>query len=508
MNPTQSIMTHWLAQMSLSVTSLQAGVDVIEVARPLEAMVKALNGHPDLERVMAPMGQFYESHPHPYLGASRKDLARAFAGSLRGVSQKSPVGEPARLVSDQLLRSLSVFLGEAALPEPAQAMQASLDEAAHLRAQAGDVGHDLGHQLGAVQALVSDIQGYLERGGGLDNALQEQFGEVGSFLDLAIGTTRELRLDVSAKNKEPLGLALLLSPLRVRSHMGRDCVLTIEHAPKMWHVMGHRVSLARVMTNLMKNAREAMAGQETKRFVVKTENVSLTPQSVENLGWWTGAQPLPVDYVRASFRDNGCGIVENNLSRIFGDFSSKPEESGLKRGHGLSVCRSLIEDHGGFIEVRSEIGVGTEFSLYLPRVLSVASMPRIQTMLPCAPESGLILVVDDDTVMQKVIGFCLQREGYDRYLLAKSAEEGLELFRQHRSSLSAAIVDHQMPGMSGLDLVSEILKIDPKFRFVLASANPQLEVLEEGRFDPRQVSFLTKPFRFGELGEVLRQLIS
>lgn len=429
------------------------------------------------------------------------------SGTLRIVAQNAVQGDSIRLTADHLIQSLSVLMGGAPVPTAAESMQEGAELAALIRSQAGDIAHDLGGQLGGVQWMLMEAQRISEERGLLQDDLAALFAEMRDCLDLSAGTLTEFRLDLGAKKREPLGLVSLLTVTKIRSQLGRDCALTIDHQQRPWLVVGHRISLARVMTNFIKNAREAMAGREEKRFSVTTRNVSLSSEDIRVLGRHAGCLPLPADYVRISFQDNGSGISTTNLEKLFQEkFTTKSDPHGPKRGHGLAVSCRIIQSHGGFIEVLSREGAGTRFNIYLPRARSIASMAKVSEVSTVGA-GHTILVVDDDPTMIKVIRAILLKSGYSGVLTAANAREARCLFESHSLSIGTAIIDHQMPDEDGMSLAQALMAKSPQLRVLFSSADPTLRDLHEKKFERRKVTFFPKPFAFEELGPAVQELI-
>jgi CheY-like chemotaxis protein len=235
----------------------------------------------------------------------------------------------------------------------------------------------------------------------------------------------------------------------------------------------------RVLLNLCLNARDAMPEGGTLR-------VSIEPDAE--------------DAVVLSVSDEGAGIVEADLARIFDPFFST-KDTGT--GMGLAVAAGIVSAHGGTIIAESERGRGTTMKVRLPRA-SDDEPPRRATPVPPAG-AGLVLIAEDEPLVRAQIVRMLESGGYS-VLQAENGAQALELYREHQSEVSAVVLDVLMPVLDGWQTFVELERIDPEVR-VLLSTGYGGEALPAD-FAKRGVRKLSKPYKasalLNEIGELLK----
>lgn len=255
--------------------------------------------------------------------------------------------------------------------------------------------------------------------------------------------------------------------------------------------------------NIVINAHEAMAGEGTIK--VDCENVTIGENDVLTL--------KSGKYVKISITDQGTGIPEENLAKIFDPyFSTKEmgEEKGM--GLGLSSCHSIVENHNGLITVESEFGVGTILSIYLPASdKEIAEPEPVRKPIPEKPVTvkGKVLLMDDEKMIRDYALPILSQLGYD----AEVCSDGAEAIEQYKKAMEsdepfdAVILDlTNQPGMGGKEAVKKLLEIDPDVKGIVSTGYSKDMVVD--RF--REYGFsgvLIKPYTVGELGKVLSEVL-
>ncbi|MEI6500819.1 MAG: ATP-binding protein [Armatimonadota bacterium] len=233
-----------------------------------------------------------------------------------------------------------------------------------------------------------------------------------------------------------------------REFSTRGMDVEIKQSPLPLRVQGNRAELGQVLINLVLNAQQAMEGGVNKHLTIDT-------------GVREGR-------VFISIADTGHGINPENLPRLFDPFFTTKGAAGSwsqeraaadahlpGRGLGLSVAQAIVQEHGGDIEVESEVGCGTRFTVWLPPL----DLAETQTVEPTAfvqPDKGRIMIADDEDAVRDVCRELLEKLGYE-VAEARGGAEALELLAKGRFSL--VLVDLQMPDMPGLELVRRINEI-------------------------------------------------
>ena len=261
-------------------------------------------------------------------------------------------------------------------------------------------------------------------------------------------------LEIVPLVKESLKLLRVSIPTVIEIHeeIPRDSG-TIIFEPSLMH---------QVLMNLYTNAAQAMRGTGGV-LEVKIANLSLSDEDAfdyENLS--------PGEYVKLSVSDTGVGIPAEVLERIFDPFFTT-RDTGEGTGMGLAVVQSAIMNHGGVVEVHSEVGKGTRFDLFFPRVRRIGRKPPDLSDIPMGSGEQVLFVDDDELVVQSGKSI-LKRLGY-RVEAESSCKEALAAFRRHPDEYDLVITDMSMPQMTGFMLAEEMLKVRPDIPIILFSGH-------------------------------------
>ncbi len=283
----------------------------------------------------------------------------------------------------------------------------------------------------------------------------------------------------------------------------------------LWIVYGDATQLQQVLLNLCVNARDAMpAGGSLK---IKGENVwlgetgdslresnSLIPPGTQQA---LSAHPdaKPGSYVLLTVSDTGTGIAPDLLEEIFEPFfTTKPIGQGT--GLGLSTVRAIVNSHGGFIQVESELGKGTRFKIYLPaEATAQVQLDEREAEELLSGNGELVLVVDDEASIRDIARQTLEAFGY-RVLTAEDGTEAVTLYAQHCPEVLVAIVDMKMPILDGRATINALRKIDSKLKIIPASGVTSDDRADDLQgFDARSV--LEKPYTAAHLLRTLSRVL-
>jgi PAS domain S-box-containing protein len=260
--------------------------------------------------------------------------------------------------------------------------------------------------------------------------------------------------------------------------------------------------LQQALVEVVRNSAEALEGR-SGRIRISTR---FLPADDERLSQTTiGPAPEGGEFVALSVHDDGPGMPEEVRLRAFDPFFTT---KGFGRGLGLSTALGIVRGHGGFVQLRSGLGRGTELRMLFPvrsePVVELAPAPPRAS--PASSEQGTILIVDDEQLVRAVASALLEQAGF-RVLEARDGLEGLELFRQHQAEIQAVLLDLSMPRLSGEETLVEIRKLRPEARILLTSGFSEQEAMH--RIARRRgVSFIQKPYRLEELVERLTQVLA
>jgi CheY-like chemotaxis protein len=251
--------------------------------------------------------------------------------------------------------------------------------------------------------------------------------------------------------------------------------------------------------NLTVNARDAMP--EGGKLVIGTKNIVLDEEFCR-----THTELSPGGHVMLWVADTGDGIEKAALDNIFEPFFTT-KGPGKGTGLGLSTVYGIVKAHHGHIACESERGVGTTFKVYF-RALVKTDRPLSEEKaedLILTQGAETILLIDDEAGTREYGKELLQGYGYN-VLTASSGEEGLELFRRAKRPIDLVILDLIMAGMGGKRCLSELLKINPQARIIIATGYAESDIVEESlRAGAREI--LNKPFHGHEMAKTIRKIL-
>jgi CheY-like chemotaxis protein len=232
-------------------------------------------------------------------------------------------------------------------------------------------------------------------------------------------------------------------------------------------VYGHAGQLQQVVMNLCLNARDAIeaASVTEPRVEVFLDQLDV-PSLPERL-----RQDSSTRHLRLRIRDNGIGMDEQTRTRIFDPFFTT-KEIGQGTGLGLSTAYAIIDDHGGWIDVESQLGTGTQFSIYLPAGEETAppSSGTDEVSGKFAAAGETILVVDDDPAVRRVLSISLNRAGYEVHECA-DGQSALDLVDRMSDRVSLVLLDISMPGMSGEQVLATLCARNPDLPIIILTGN-------------------------------------
>jgi PAS domain S-box-containing protein len=366
------------------------------------------------------------------------------------------------------------------------------------RILAGGIAHDFNNLLTVIVLNLEMAQARTHPGEELDSNLED----AKKAALVAHGLTRQLI--TFAKGDAPV-----LKPTRLSGAVIRESVRLALGGSRvrcefllpddLWLAEVDVDQIGQVIRNLVLNAREAML--QGGVITVQGENVVLGPQQ---------EPPLPPgDYVRLSIADQGSGIAKEVLPKVFDPYFSTKERGDQKgMGLGLTICHTIVQQHGGALAVESEAGVGTTFRIHLPASRKLPEEKRVSPP-KALPRHGRILVMDDEEAVKRGLGGLLRLMGHT-VDLAGDGQRAIELYQGAQGQgrpFDAVILDLTVrAGLGGQQALQALLKIDPAVKAIVMSgytADPV--VLEPERYGFKGV--LLKPFDANKLRETLARVL-
>jgi PAS domain S-box-containing protein len=284
----------------------------------------------------------------------------------------------------------------------------------------------------------------------------------------------------------------------IRETFPRNLEFSLQAPKDLWRVVGDRTQIYQVFLNLCVNARDAM--QHGGQLTVTAENVRVGEDFArEN----HGARPGP--HVVVQVADTGIGIEPEIMDRIFDPFfTTKPEGQGS--GLGLATVLGIVRNHGGFVNVESRKGLGSEFRVFIPADDTARNTEAIVASLDSLRGKGeLVLLVEDEESLRQVQERSLKEQGY-RTILAANGAEAVALFAQRAEHIQLIVTDVMMPVMDGLQVIHAIRRLRKEIPILavsgLHSYRAEIQKLE----DPN-IHFLSKPFMADQLLAAMRRAL-
>ena len=289
--------------------------------------------------------------------------------------------------------------------------------------------------------------------------------------------------------------------LLLKRMVGDKVELSISHARDLWPVMVDIHQLEQAIVNLASNARDAMP--KGGRFSLTTYN--LPAAATSSIG-----QPLsPIDYVVVQTADTGQGIPKDIVDKIWDPFFTT-KEVGKGTGLGLSMVYGFVKQSGGFIYCDSEIGKGTSFRIFLPRLEAKAAAalfeakPVAEAVAPRQDFSGRgrILIVEDEDSVRAFASRALVSRGYT-VVEASTGQMGLEVLEEDKVGFELILSDVVMPEMDGPTMLKELRKRGITSKFIFMSGYAE-DAFEKTPDSPTDFSFIQKPFSLKQLVEKVK----
>jgi PAS domain S-box-containing protein len=364
---------------------------------------------------------------------------------------------------------------------------------------AGGVAHDFNN-------LLTIIKGYIEMAlnRGVDKPeLRADIKHIEDAADRAVTLVRQLLafsrkqvlkpkvLDINAivLNLETLLRRLMNENIEMKTLVGEG-VGAIKADPSQ---------VEQVIMNLVVNARDAMP--DGGRILIETSNVDLDANYTRE-----HAVVIPGPYVMLAVTDTGVGMSSETVAHIFEPFYTT-KESGSGTGLGLSTVYGIVKQSGGYIWVYSELGKGTTFKVYLPRVEDAVQVPARAEKPVATTGKGheTILLVEDEPAVRELTRAVLSRQGYE-VIEALTPKDAERLARKKGVEIHLLLTDVMMPGMSGRELAKRLTERYPHLR-VLYMSGYTYNVIAEGGTLEEGISFVQKPFTPQVLAQKVRETL-
>ncbi|MBD2344098.1 hybrid sensor histidine kinase/response regulator [Anabaena subtropica] len=307
-----------------------------------------------------------------------------------------------------------------------------------------------------------------------------------------------------ARGYEGRGVTLQIEPLlleveQILNSTFPKSIKISKHLPtqELWTIKADPTQIHQVLMNLCVNARDAMS--DGGNLSISAENL-LVDENFARMN--LDAQVGP--YVVITISDTGFGIPPLVLERIFEPFFTT-KESSEGTGLGLSTVIGIVKNHGGFVNVHSEVGKGSQFEVFLPSVEDKAKQQLENFNLPVG-KGELILVVDDEAAILEITKASLEDYNY-KVLIASNGIEAIALYAQHQENISLVLMDMMMPSLDGLTAIRILQEMNPQVKIMamsgIARDNQLVEAANAG-----VDAFLGKPYNIYDLTHAIHNVLN
>ena len=381
--------------------------------------------------------------------------------------------------------------------EQKRSLEARLQRAQKMEAigtLAGGVAHDLNNILGGIVGYPELLLMQLSESNPLRKPLmtmQESGQKAATIVQDLLTLARRGVPTAEVVNLNDIITEYFKSPehekLRLyHPHVAVD--ITLE--PNLFPILGSPVHLSKTIMNLVSNAAEAMNNGGT---------ISISAQNRFIQGHFKAFETIEEgEYVTLTVSDTGVGIAARDVEKIFEPFYTKKVMGRSGTGLGMAVVWGTVKDHSGYIDVQSNEGKGTTFTLYLPITRQEQVKDEsLQSIEDYRGNGASVLVVDDVKEQREIASGMLKQLGYS-IISVSSGEEAVDYMKEKSADL--LILDMIMdPGIDGLETYRRILKLHPGQKAILASGFSETKLVKEAQ-RLGAGAYVKKPYTFGQLG--------
>ena len=364
---------------------------------------------------------------------------------------------------------------------------------------AGGVAHDFNNMLGVILGHAS----LALMGSDPTQPLHANLEEIRKAAERSADLTRQLLAFARKQTIAPKVLDLndtVAGMLKMLQRLiGEDMQLVWQPAQNLWPVKADPSQIDQILANLCVNARDAIA--DIGMITIETGNRSIDENyAVQN------PEATPGEYVTITVSDNGCGMDKETLTHIFEPFFTT-KGVGEGTGLGLATVFGAVKQNNGFINVYSEPGMGTKFTIYLPRheesCRGTVSLAHETAPAPRGQET--ILLVEDEPAILNMAAMILTRQGYT-VLQAHTPGEAIGIAAENSGAIQLLMTDVVMPEMNGRDLAKALQARHPQLKCLFMSGYTADVIAHHGVLDDG-VHFIQKPFSLSDLAAKVRVVL-
>ncbi|MGA8618434.1 MAG: ATP-binding protein [Candidatus Sulfotelmatobacter sp.] len=469
------------------------------------ALLSMLGYSSAVELLGTHLGELYADTQHWFELADHLRAAEPFNGLIVDWKRKDGTGTVVRVSGRTVFddgegKTFELFAEDVT---ERRALEQQLQQSQKMEAVgrlAGGVAHDFNNLL----MVISGYSEFLLDRLGPDPALRAPAQEIASAAGRASSLTRQL---LAFSRKQMLAPKILdlngvvTENLKMLTRMiGEDIELVMTPAAGLGAVRADAGQIEQVIMNLAVNARDAMPSGG--KLTIETSNISLDEEYAR-----FHAPLKPGNYVMLAISDTGAGMDSETQSHIFEPFFTTKGPKGT--GLGLSTVYGIVKQSGGYIWAYSELGKGTTFKIYLPRVAEIAESPAqvaaATESVPIEPGTETILVVEDEANLRYLARQFLEKQGY-RVIEAADGAVAMQIAVAHEGVIHLLLTDVIMPGMNGRELAQRISEIRPNTKVLYMSGYTENVIGRNGTLDAG-IRLLQKPFTLRDLQSRVREVL-
>ncbi|MBM9512554.1 response regulator [Desulfogranum marinum] len=364
---------------------------------------------------------------------------------------------------------------------------------------AGGVAHDYNNML---SVIIGYSEMVLEKTPA-DNPLYHYIKKIESAANRSKELTRQLLAFARCQTIAPKILNIneaVQSMLKmVNPLIGEDIKLAWCPGEEIWPIKIDPTQIDQILANLCVNAKDAMNGMG--KIIIATANTKFDDHFCsQHQGFFPG------EFVRLSLSDDGEGMEASILDHLFEPFFST-KDSGKGTGLGLATVYGIVKQNNGFINVNSDLGIGTTFEIYLPR----ANGQPVETLAKSTVETSrgnneTVLLVEDEAAILNLTKRMLRQLGY-HVIATDSPMEAISIVESHAEPIDLLLTDVIMPELNGRDLANRLQQNNPALNVLFMSGYPSSVIINRGVLD-NDVFLLQKPFSKSELATKIREALA
>ncbi|HTR80182.1 MAG TPA: PAS domain S-box protein [Bacteroidota bacterium] len=362
---------------------------------------------------------------------------------------------------------------------------------------AGGIAHDLNNILGPILLSLEILRkSYGVDNGGVLNVIEKTTKRGAEIVKQILSFARGM-----GGERMVLQLRTLINDVGnvLKETFPRMIQIDLSVPKDLWPVVADPTQIDQVIMNLCVNARDAMATGGQLR--IRAENVMIDEVYVHQ-----NPEAKKGEYVCITVADTGAGIPSELMKKIFDPFFTT-KEIGKGTGLGLATVLGIIKNHGGLVEVRSEIARGTEFKIYIPAAESGVDETVVskENVMPRYGKGEKVLFVDDEAAFREIGKTAIESYGY-KVLIAENGIHAISLFHEHRNEIDILLTDMLMPYMGGLEMIEAIRRVMPEMKVIaMSGSSGEIELSKLNRM--KGIMVLNKPFTCGQLLVALDEML-